>query len=184
MVFNINPLLENVMSKLEKQSGLPLSMLGSFMGDVNVSLSQIEEVIGQDLVTFSDQGISLAIMGGLVGEQNTIQDFEITYLKSTETEQALLGTAAYYYEISIPENDTKLILGIPKGKSDKKISCYTQADGATWKITADYEISDVGEIEMPQATVSDKTIDFLKKLYGYWKDSKQEDEQSENSGSI
>ena len=39
------------------------------------------------------------------------------------------------------------------------------ADKITWSFTGEYEIKTVEDIKMPEATVSDKTIDVLKSLY-------------------
>ena len=41
------------------------------------------------------------------------------------------------------------------------------ADTIVWKIKLDYEIGEVGEIDVPDETLSKETIELLKKVYGY-----------------
>ena len=63
-----------------------------------------------------------------------------------------------------------------KDKSDKRTSFVVEytgdgvaagADAIVWKIKLDYEICEVGEIDVPDETLSEETIELLKKIYGY-----------------
>ena len=41
------------------------------------------------------------------------------------------------------------------------------ADAIVWKIKLDYEVGEVGEIDVPDETLPKETIELLKKVYGY-----------------
>lgn len=176
VIFSIDPLVETLINKLEDKIGIPASMLGFLIDDLNVSLSQIEEVVGQDIVTFSEKGMTSDVLEDIAKDKESAKSYELTYLKKPQTDLLLLGEDAYYFELHIWSTDMKMILGIPKDASEKKISVYTQMDEAIWKTIGNYEICDVAEIAVPQNTVSDKTISFLKNLYDVWKETESEEQ--------
>ena len=53
-----------------------------------------------------------------------------------------------------------------------RISLVVYTDKITWSFTGKYEYKDVDEIEMPESTVSDKTISVLKSLYSAYLERK------------
>ena len=85
--------------------------------------------------------------------------------KDIDEKDKLLDDDAYYFDIDLKDYDTKLVVGIPKDKNGHRISANIYADKITWSFTGEYEIKTVEDIKMPEATVSDKTIDVLKSLY-------------------
>ena len=72
----------------------------------------------------------------------------------------------------IKTDNTKLIVGVPKDKNDTDVSLVVYTDKITWSFTGKYEYKDVEEIEMPESTVSDKTISVLKSLYSAYLERK------------
>ena len=81
-----------------------------------------------------------------------------------------------YFMLKLNDDMTKVYIGVPKDKSDKSTSFVVEytgnepadgADAVVWKIKLDYEVGDVGEIEIPDETLSKDTIEILKKVYGY-----------------
>ena len=76
-----------------------------------------------------------------------------------------MGEKAYYFEMDLKNYDTKLVIGIPKNKNDTKWSMNVYTDKITWSFVGEYKIKNVEEVIMPESTVSDETIDVLKRLY-------------------
>lgn len=145
-------------------------MIRSISSDVKISYSQIEEVLNQDITTLSDKGVSNDLINKLAHGRN--KEYTITLLKSIDDKDRLLEKNAYYFEIDLKNYNTKLIVGVPKDKNDTDVSLVVYTDKITWSFTGKYEYKDVDEIEMPESTVSDKTISVLKSLYSAYLERK------------
>ena len=176
VMLNVGKLFESAVNRAEEKTGLPLDFVKSRLTDLTISSDQIEDITGVKLVTMADAGVT----------QNSLQEFiqavkllsAVKQVKADEMEAAykLLGDDAMYFVLKLNDDMTKVYIGVPKDKSDKSTAFvveYTDdeaADGAetiVWKIKLDYEVGDVGEIEIPDETLSKDTIEILKKVYGY-----------------
>lgn len=163
IVFDASPLVDAAIDKVADSIPFGGSLLKSFSSDVKVSYDQIEEVLGQDIATLDDEGISNDLMDNV--SHGKSKDYTLTMLKEVDETDKLLGDDAYYFEIDLKDYDTKLVVGIPKDKNDTKCSMKVYTDDITWSFTGEYEIKSVEDIQMPESTVSDDTIDMLKTIY-------------------
>ena len=127
--------------------------------------SQIEYILNQDIKTLKDEGVSSDLMENVSHRKNGGYTLSLLKDKDIDEKDKLLDDDAYYFDIDLKDYDTKLVVGIPKDKNDHRISANIYADKITWSFTGEYEIKTVEDIKMPEATVSDKTIDVLKSLY-------------------
>ena len=163
IVFDASPLVDAAVDKVADSIPFGGSLLKSFSSDVKVSYDQIEEILGQDIATLNDEGVSNDLMDKVSHGKN--KDYTLTMLKEVDEADKLLGDDAYYFEIDLKDYDTKLVVGIPKDKKDTKCSMNVYTDDITWSFTGEYELKAVEDIQMPESTMSDNTIDMLKTIY-------------------
>lgn len=163
IVFDASPLVDAAMDKVADSIPFGGSLLKSVSSDVKVSYDQIEEILGQDIATLNDEGVSNDLMNKV--SHGKSKDYTLTMLKEVDEADKLLGDDAYYFEIDPKDYDTKLVVGIPKDKKETKCSMNVYTDQITWSFTGEYELKAVEDIQMPESTVSDNTIDMLKTIY-------------------
>ncbi len=163
IMFDASPLVDAAMDKVADSIPFGGSLLKSISSDVKVSYDQIEEILGQDIATLNDEGVSNDLMDKV--SHGKSKDYTLTMLKEVDEADKLLGDDAYYFEIDLKDYDTKLVVGVPKDKKDTKCSMNVYTDEITWSFTGEYELEAVEDIQMPESTVSDNTIDMLKTLY-------------------
>ena len=171
IIFDAGPVIKAAINKVADNSLFGAGLIRSISSDVKISYSQIEEVLNQDITTLSDKGVSNDLINKLAHGRN--KEYTITLLKSIDDKDRLLEKNAYYFEIDLKNYNTKLIVGVPKDKNDTDVSLVVYTDKITWSFTGKYEYKDVDEIEMPESTVSDKTISVLKSLYSAYLERKQ-----------
>lgn len=172
VMLNVEKLFESAIARAEEKTGIPLDFMKSRLTDLTISSDQIEDITGVKLVTMADAGVT----------QNSLQEFiqamkllsAVKQVKADDMAAAykLLGDDAMYFMLKLKDGMTKVYIGVPKDKSDKSTSFvveYTgdESDAVVWKIKLDYEVGDVGEIEIPDETLSKETVEILKKVYGY-----------------
>lgn len=176
VMLNVEKLFESAIARAEERTGIPLDFMKSRLTDLTISSDQIEDITGVKLVTMADAGVT----------QNSLQEFIkavklLSAVKQVKTDDMaaaykLLGDDAMYFVLKLNDGMTKVYIGVPKDKSDKSTSFVVEytgdgvedgADAIVWKIKLDYEVGDVGEIEIPDETLSKETIEILKKVYGY-----------------
>ena len=170
IIFDAGPVIKAAINKVADNSLFGAGLIRSISSDVKISYSQIEEVLNQDITTLSDEGVSNDLINKLAHGRN--KEYTITLLKSIDDKDRLLEKDAYYFEIDLKNYNTKLIVGVPKDKNDTDVSLVVYTDKITWSFTGKYEYKDVEEIEMPESTVSDKTISVLKSLYSAYLERK------------
>ena len=163
IVFDVTPLMNAAIDKVVDSSPLIGGFIKSISSDVKISYAQIEEVLNQNIISLNDEGVSNELMNQVI--YGKTEDYTLTVLKEINPEDELLGEKAYYFEMDLKNYDTKLVIGIPKNKNDTKWSMNVYTDKITWSFVGEYKIKNVEEVIMPESTVSDETIDVLKRLY-------------------
>jgi hypothetical protein len=163
MIFNIKPLLESILNEIQDSTKLPLSLVSSSIGDIFISSEQIKSIAGESSFVMPDiENINFSDVAYTVALRSDVSESDM-----------LLGRDAYYFDITIKEYEMNLLLGIPKEKDIKKISLQINQNDVTWKFSGEYQQTDDVEIEMPEETLSEETIDAARKIYGYWKKIKE-----------
>lgn len=178
VMFNIEKLFESAVNKAEEKTGLTLDFIRNKLKDFTISSSQIEDITGEKLVTMADAGVTHNTLEEFVQAVKLLSAFKQIKAEDMTAEYKLLGDDAGYFMLELKDGMTKVYIGVPKDKNDKSTSFvveYTDdgaavgADTIVWKIKFDYEICEVGEIAVPDETLSKETIEMLKKVYGYLK---------------
>ena len=176
VMLNIEKLFESAVNKAEEKTGLPLDFIRNKLTDFTISSSQIEDITGEKLVTMADAGVTHNTLEEFVQAVKLLSSFKQIKAEDMAAEYKLLGDDAGYFMLELKDGMTKVYIGVPKDKNDKATSFvveYTDdgaaagADTIVWKIKFDYEICEVGEIAVPDETLSKETIELLKKVYGY-----------------
>lgn len=159
MIFNVEPLFDSIVEAVEEKTGLSLSLVKLYIGDLNISKEQIEEVTGKEIFDLSES---------LSGKNAEWAAYALQRIKDTDDIDKLLGDDALYFSISMEDGSSYLIIGIPKSEDEKKISVEIFYGEAVAKFVGTYEPGDVPDMEMPQPTMSDSTIAVLHEIYAYW----------------
>lgn len=176
VMFNIEKLFESAVNKAEEKTGLTLDFIRNKLTDFTISSSQIEDITGEKLVTMADAGVTHNTLEEFVQAVKLLSAFKQIKAEDMAAEYKLLGDDAGYFMLELKDGMTKVYIGVQKDKNDKTTSFvveYTDdgaaagADTIVWKIKFDYEICEVGEIAVPDETLSKETIELLKKMYGY-----------------
>ena len=165
IIFDASPLIDQAIDTVADSIPFGKSLIESASSDVKISYDQIEYILNQDIKTLKDEGVSSDLMENVSHRKNGGYTLSLLKDKDIDDKDKLLDDDAYYFDIDLKDYDTKLVVGIPKDKNDHRISTNIYADKITWSFTGEYEIKTVEDIKMPEATVSDKTIDVLKSLY-------------------
>lgn len=165
IIFDASPLIDQAIDTVADSIPFGKSLIESASSDVKISYDQIEYILNQDIKTLKDEGVSSDLMENVSHRKNGGYTLSLLKDKDIDDKDKLLDDDAYYFDIDLKDYDTKLVVGIPKDKNDNRISANIYADKITWSFTGEYEIKTVEDIKMPEATVSDKTIDVLKSLY-------------------
>ena len=165
IIFDASPLIDQAIDTVADSIPFGKSLIESASSDVKISYDQIEYILNQDIKTLKDEGVSSDLMENVSHRKNGGYTLSLLKDKDIDEKDKLLDDDAYYFDIDLKDYDTKLVVGIPKDKNDHRISTNIYADKITWSFTGEYEIKTVEDIKMPEATVSDKTIDVLKSLY-------------------
>lgn len=173
IIFDAEPLVNCVLDSISENIIFGDILFGSIKGDMKISYDQIEDVLNKDITSVSDNGVSNDIMKALSKGEGDSYVVTLIKAKDVEVKDKLLGDDAYYFDIALKNYDTRLVIGIPKDKNDNRISANIYTDKVTWSFVGDYTYKDVDEIEMPESTISDKTIDTLKMLYSTYLELKQ-----------
>lgn len=165
IIFDASPLIDQAIDTVADSIPFGKSLIESASSDVKISYDQIEYILNQDIKTLKDEGVSSDLMENVSHRKNGGYTLSLLKDKDIDEKDKLLDDDAYYFDIDLKDYDTKLVVGIPKDKNDHRIYANIYADKITWSFTGEYEIKTVEDIKMPEATVSDKTIDVLKSLY-------------------
>ena len=165
IIFDASPLIDQAIDTVADSIPFGKSLIESASSDVKISYDQIEYILNQDIKTLKDEGVSSDLMENMSHRKNGGYTLSLLKDKDIDEKDKLLDDDAYYFDIDLKDYDTKLVVGIPKDKNGHRISANIYADKITWSFTGEYEIKTVEDITMPEATVSDKTIDVLKSLY-------------------
>ena len=175
VMLNIEKLFESAVNKAEEKTGLPLDFIRNKLTDFTISSSQIEDITGEKLVTMADAGVTHNTLEEFVQAVKLLSSFKQIKTEDMAAEYKLLGDDAGYFLLELKDGMTKVYIGVPKDKTTSFVVEYTDdgaaagADAIVWKIKFDYEICEVGEIAVPDETLSKETIELLKKVYGYLK---------------
>ena len=176
VMLNIEKLFESAVDRAEEKTGLPLDFIRNKLTSLTISSSQIEDITGERLVTMADAGVTHNTLEEFVQAVKLLSSFKQIKAEDMNAEYKLLGDDAGYFMLELKDGMTKVYIGVPKDKADKRTSFVVEymgdgvaagADNIVWKIKLDYEICEVREIDIPDETLSKETIEILKKVYGY-----------------
>ena len=124
----------------------------------------------------ADAGVTHNTLEEFVQAVKLLSSFKQIKAEDMNAEYKLLGDDAGYFMLELKDGMTKVYIGVPRDKADKRTSFVVEymgdgvaagADNIVWKIKLDYEICEVREIDIPDETLSKETIEILKKVYGY-----------------
>ncbi len=178
VMLNVEKLFESAISKAEEKTGLSLDFMKNKLTDLTISSNQIEDITGTKFVTMADAGVTYNALEVFVKNVKLLSSFKQIKADNMMTAYKLLGDDARYFMFELKGGMTKVYIGVPKDKNDKTTSLVVEytglekaddADAIVWKIKLNYEISDIGQIEVPKETLSQDTIELLKKIYSYLK---------------
>lgn len=176
VMLNIEKLFESAVDRAEEKTGLPLDFIRNKLTSLTISSSQIEDITGEKFVTMADAGVTHNSLEEFVKAVKLLSSFKQINSDAMSAPYKLLGDDARYFMLELKDGMTKVYIGVPKDKSDKRTSFVVEytgdgvaagADNIVWKIKLDYEICEVREIDIPDETLSKETIEILKKVYGY-----------------
>lgn len=176
VMLNIEKLFESAVDRAEEKTGLPLDFIRNKLTSLTISSSQIEDITGERLVTMADAGVTHNTLEEFVQAVKLLSSFKQIKAEDMNAEYELLGDDAGYFMLELKDGMTKVYIGVPRDKADKRTSFVVEymgdgvaagADNIVWKIKLDYEICEVREIDIPDETLSKETIEILKKVYGY-----------------
>lgn len=151
MVFDITPIFDAVADEVEGTVGFSANLLKKALKQVTVSLSQIEEIVGQKV--------------DIAGDKNA--DYKISLEKNLDSSEKILGENAYYYRLSFDNKEDMIIIAIPQKSHDKEIYFKISSEKFEAGFIIKYELCDVGNISMPEPNVTDSMIETIKSLYQY-----------------
>ena len=177
MIFNAKPFIDSMIDTAGDKMDVSLGLLTAFVSDMYVSLDQFEYIIGKDILTVSDAGISSEVFEG-ISKTGEIKKLGYVLMPSKEpyAKSDKLDKDAMYFSFKHKESGTILVIGIPENEEDNNIWCYVEKDGTSWEVYMEYAPEDDKGIEMPEETFSDDQLEFIKEIYSYWEDSKKESE--------
>lgn len=172
MIFNVEPFFKSILSIVEEKFGRSLSIFNFMLNDINISLEQLEEIIGKDIITISDAGVTSDVFKDIIQNNTSKITYSLKREKNLDEEYKLLGNDAIYFVIEFDDNDSSVIIGIPDSNMDKEICVEIIYGDLSWKFVGEYMLAADQGIEMPEETLSDTAIDVLKKIYSYWDEVK------------
>ena len=176
VMLNIEKLFESAVDRAEEKTGLPLDFIRNKLSSLTISSSQIEDITGEKFVTMADAGVTHNSLEEFVKAVKLLSSFKQINSDAMSASYKLLGDDARYFMLELKDGMTKVYIGVPRDKADKRTSFVVEymgdgvaagADNIVWKIKFNYEICEVREIDIPDETLSKETIEILKKVYGY-----------------
>lgn len=172
MVFDVSAFFQDILNDAGEKTDLALAATTYLKKNIYVSLDQFKALTGQDIKTIKDAGIDAEVFDSLSKGNEKKKGYAVKRLKTIEKNQMLLGEDAWYFQITLDERNTDLIIGVPKN-DDKKISLNVTDGSMEWKLTGEYNLEKVDELEMPETSFSDETFSFLGAIYSKWMKQKQ-----------
>lgn len=164
MVFGCRPLIESVIDSMGNKSGLTALLLNSLMGEVNVSLDQLENIIGKDIITVTDEYISSDFFDTIERGKLPVKPSDIKRIRKVEGSDSLLGDDAYYFRYSDREKGIDCIIAIPKSDA-KRMAVKVSYEDMTLTLEGEYSLGAVRDESMPDKLISDTFVDVLKAIY-------------------
>lgn len=161
VIFDLGPLCQSLLDKVNIKGAF---LLKGLVKEVNLSLDQIETIIGKEIISLSDAGVSFELFDTISGNTKGRDSISVEVLKVVKEKDKLLGDDALYFSVFLSE-DVDVILGIPEDKDDLRLSLDVSYKETDWEFVGEYEPEEVEEQKMPKKTVSDDVIELLRKLY-------------------
>lgn len=162
-LFNIEPVFEILLDMVKESSEstdskIALNLLSLAIKDTYVSLEQIQTITSEEKV---NQLENVEVFSKL------FSSWKMKKIKRPKKIDREYLKVADFFELSFEDSDIKIIIGNPKGNSNKM---YLQAtyDNIILEIDALYNVKDIKYLSMPKQTVSDKTISVCKDIYERW----------------
>lgn len=174
MVFDFEPLIQSLFAEVSGKMDKPFlnEVVNYFIKDNYISMEQIEEIVGLDIITISEKKITSDVFKALSGERVDDVKYDVKKIKNVTEEQMLIGDEAVYFNVQIDNADADLIIGIPNSNKDKCFSLEIIADEVTWEFIVDYELMKSAGKSMPDNLISEIKMGVLKTLYSYWLEEK------------
>lgn len=172
IILSVTPLLDIIMEKIQEKTEIPPSVQKMIPDEINVSMDQLEDILGKDIITISESGISSDLFNNISGKDNKKMNYKIEKAECSDEAEDFLGKDAICYSVTLKETDTVLYMGIPEDEGEQKIYLSVLYDDVEWKFLCEYEVTDVEEPEMPQDILSNVIIKVIKTVINNWADSK------------
>lgn len=162
MVFNLHSLFDRYVDKLDSKSRLSLNAIKKISPNMYVSLDQLEYIVGKDIITINDTGITSDFFSDIKFNDSK---YSIKRISKKDSFDSHLDDDAYYFEINIKNKGTKAILGIPRAKSDTRIYLNITYSDMNWELNIVYQPIEYVRLDIPKETFGETTISIIKTLY-------------------
>lgn len=166
LVLGVTPLLDFLIDEVDKKTSLPVSLLKLAIGNVYVSLEDIEELTGKKITTIRESGITLDTFRGIINNEKSA-DYTLEILSADQVKEAFLEEEAVYFRLAVEQTGTVAVLAIPKSKNVDKIAMQVDYKGMHWDFYMTYQITEVDPIEIPASNIPDKVKDVFKMIRDY-----------------
>lgn len=155
VIFNVKPLLEYAI----KGSNSSISKILKFvLGDTYISFDQIKEITGYEDV----EKVKKAESFSFLFNKNTFKKVD----RPEDADDPYLAKADFF---ETKYKGKKIIVGIPE--DENKMYLQTNIDGVKLTVNASYEYKNVDKIKMPEANISNSTLNILKGVFEKAKDT-------------
>ncbi len=160
VLFNLKPTCQYLSNKLEELLGVSYGDLEISIDDTYVSVKDIEEIIGMDLIGIDDFGVSL-------GKQKS--DFSIKKINTPENINVeFKGENTYFFQLTIEDLGTKVVVGVPMSPDDSYLYIDLEKDEIKLEMYAEYDMNQKKEIDFPESSLDRAHIETFSDAYRIW----------------
>ncbi len=161
VLFNLKPTCQFISNRLEEVLDISVGNLVIDIDDTYLSIDNVEEIIGLDIISPDDFGVENSFSkekNYSIKRIDNPDDFNIDYD----------GEENYFFQLTLDDYYTKVIIGLPKGIAEKNIYIKMEKDDIILEMLVAYDMSEVIKTEFPTETFDDKQIESFKAAYKMW----------------
>lgn len=163
IMIDVKPYVESVLDEIGESTGFPVKKLFQKTGELNISLSQVEEITGKQAADFREKLEELYLF--LASDDSENAAWLLKRQKKPGEEHELLGKDVNYYSISMEGKELEIWFGIPKNQNDARISLEINRGNEHCTLVGSYEIAVVEPVEIPESSIDENWITILKMIY-------------------
>ena len=160
VLFNVRPTCQYLANKLEEVLGVSYGELDIDIDDTYISLSDIEEIIGMDIIGIDDFGVS--------GSDEDRQ-YNITRIDKPENINVQFdGGETYFFQLTLEDLGTKVIVGVPEKSDDEFLYIDLEKDDIKLEMYVKYNKNENISIDFPQSSLNEEHIEAFGNAYKIW----------------